>query len=675
MKKRRSISAIKFLILLFVMSSVVHCILNVLIKDRPIVIIDEGLYTNIARSLAWRGELAFRGQPIEYPYLLYPILLVPIYWLNRLLGGDVYRYIQVFNTLMITSSIIPVYFFARDFTKDQEKACLTSIIVAIMPDMLMGGFSMTECIIWPLALWMTFFAYRYYTEKRLKYGLLTAVFSGLMFFAKPGAIAVGGMLLAIRLVTIRKNEKQRIKQLLITLVLLGAIVIAVYGIYLLLFGHASSLLGLYTKQTSEWKSKDALVAIEATLLTVFLFIIACGGVYGVIPFAFIKQYEKQDRGFIKAYSISVLSCIIGTAVFVVPFKWNSSLGVLPLHLRYCAMYVPAFIVFSEKIDIEKERKNNKFLLTVIILAVLIIFPGVRSGFVQGRTNIIDSMILAAFITTKRLDGNIVGWVLTSIILMSFLHILYAFRGGQGKKIQVIATGWLLVITLFNMTCACINVNVYIDPTITKDAIEVNQWITGRECLGITQRYYDDIRSYWLDAQLNEPMQQVTIDQMFVKMQEMKGIYTPFIPVEQAPNVNNHETPDTDTLVLGMTIAEHLETSEYVEVSQTTNGHFSMVKMTPGMPWVDTMMYGLDDNLLYEDTPGYIHIYIENRNIDGLIKLRITASGNGNLIVGGSTISLTEQMRTYELSVPFTTLLTMKAEGGNAEILTYETESR
>ena len=178
-------------VVLFAASFILHTVLNILVKENVIVTIDEALYTNIARSLAWEGKVAFRGQPVSYPYLLYPLLLVPVYRLNALLGGDIYRVIQVLNTLLITSSVFPVFCFARDFSKNDRKALLAALVVSLMPDMVMGGYEMTECLIWPLSLWMVFFCYRFYCSGRLTYGLWTAVFTGLLFATKPGAVAAG----------------------------------------------------------------------------------------------------------------------------------------------------------------------------------------------------------------------------------------------------------------------------------------------------------------------------------------------------------------------------------------------------------------------------------------------------------------------------------------------------
>lgn len=162
--------------------------------------------------------------------------------------------------------------------------------------------------------------------------------------------------------------------------------------------------------------------------------------------------------------------------------------------------------------------------------------------------------------------------------------------------------------------------------------------------------------------------------MFVQMEATDGRYSPFVPVEQAPNVNNHETTDTDTLVLGKTIAEHLELSESVlSVQRTQNGHFTVVKIDPSSSWVDSMLFGMDDNSLYPGTPAYLHIFDKDRNADGTLTVSVSASGSGTLTIGGETIALDQQRQSYTVTVPFAERVPVSAEGGTAQIYGYSTQ--
>lgn len=671
-KKRMSLNVL----LLFMASCIAHSTINILVKNGPTVTIDEGLYTNIARSLAWDGELAFRGQPVNYPFLLYPILLVPVYWLNYLLKGDVYRYVQVFNTLLVTSSMFPAYLFARDFSKDERKAFLTAILVALMPDMIMGGYEMTECILWPLALWLFFFGYRYYVNNRYVDGCMTGLITGLMFFAKPGAIVMGSVLLLVCLVhSIRDKERSK-KPAIASLILLLVMIGLIYCLYFALFHSPSSLIGLYAKQTSEWRSKDVLVALEATILLAFLFVFACGGIFGILPAAFLKHYSNDQRGFIRATIFGVIAVIIGIAVFVVPYKWNGSLGKLPLHIRYCSMFIPIFFAFSIAIDVPYDKMNRKLLIgTLIVFIVLSLFPGARVGFVQGETSEIDSVALAAFATIRQMNGALMGWLVTILMTVSLIYFLYSINSGWKLRLQKSCTVFFFSFVVINAVCAHICANVSIDPGMRIDAKEVNNLVDHTTCLGVTQRYYDDIYSFLLDSKLNAPMQQVTIDQMIVEMQAKNGVYSPFVPIEQPPNVNNHATPDTDTLVLGMTIAEHLELSDSVQSKKTSNSHFTIVTFQPGERWVDSMLYGLDKNTLVQNQVGYLHIFDLNRNVNGNLILHITASGTGVLVVQGQRIELSSEKKMYTIELPFSSLITIQSEGGNAEILSYSTDTQ
>lgn len=662
-----------YVLFLWTVSFLLHSGLNFMMINGPKVTIDEGLYTNIARSLAWDGELAFRGQPINYPYLFYSILLVPVYWINYLLKGDIYRYVQVFNTVLITSSSVPAFLFARDFIKDEKKAYLAAALVALMPDMVMGGYEMTECLLWPLALWLFFFGYRFFTRNRYFDGCMTALMTGLMFFSKPGAIVMGTVLLLACLIRSLRKKERSIKPAIVSLAVVLMLITAIYGLYLALFRNPSSLIGLYSKQTSEWTNKDILVAAEATVLLCFLFAFACGGLFCVLPLVHLNQFSEDQKGFIKASTVGVIAVIIGVAVFVVPYKWNGSLGKLPLHMRYCSMFIPTYYIYAMAIDVLHKKMNRSLLPALAVFIALSLFPGARAGFVYGESGSVDSFALSAFTTTSRLNGTAMGWCITLLLIVFILYFMLNIHFGWGRKMQKISTICFALFLLANTVCAYVNSNVYIDPTISADAQEVDEKIGHHKSLGITQRYYDDIRSYWLEGHLNGPMQQVTIDQMFVTMQDTNGVYVPFVPQEQAPNVNNHITPDTDTLVLGMTIAEQLELSDTVKSVKTSNGHFTIVTLQPGQRWVDSMFYGLDNNTLHAGAEGYLQVFDMERNREGAFILHFTASGKGSLNIQGQRVKLSEEKKNYSMTVAFEPLVSILAEDEDARIFSYTTE--
>ena len=670
------------LMILFLTAVIVRSILVFILRNGPTVIIDESLYTNIARSLFYDGKLEYRAQPINYPYLFYPITLLPVYALQYLLGGDIYRYIQIFNIILMNSACIPAFLFARRFTGNPKKALGVAGFTLLMPDMVMGGFMMSESVIWPLAFWLVYFSYEMLITAKAKYTCLTALFTFLMYFTKPGAIVMGLVILCF-VGVVRFVSKQKRGQVFLGFGVLAFLTVLMYVLYGCLSASGFSLIGLYTKQTSEWQAADVLVAAEAVPIMLFTFVAACGGICAILPLVTLKRYSKENRLFIIAVCAGALGVIIGTAIFVVPYKWNSTLGNIPVHLRYCSMFVPMFITFAAAADLTALKSNRLLCIALIIFAIMMIFPGIRIGFVRGFSGSIDSMSLAAFFTTAHFNGQAVGWILTCVTVIYVLYvILRARKGGLSNSIIKCTAVYMTVFFLFNNVAAYKQSDIYLDNdkklslSVIEDAKEVNQILNSTEsALCVTQRYYDDIYSYWLESRLAKPLQHVTIDQMYVSMSETGGIYHPFVPLDQAPNIGSHETVVTTTFVLGKTIAEHMEISDIANLYTTANGQFSVVQFEDGTRWVDTMMYGMDDNRLSSGSTGSILVFDESRNIDGYITLRIRAYGDGELTVGDSTIQLSRKVQTYTIKTAYTKTIPVKAVGANAYILSYTTDHK
>ena len=99
---------------LYLLSVALRFALALLFRHGPTISIDESLYINIAKSLAAGEGITYRSQPIPYMYLLYPLLLVPLYLLP--FPVNFYRLIQLYNAFLICTSIFPVFLFAKDFT-------------------------------------------------------------------------------------------------------------------------------------------------------------------------------------------------------------------------------------------------------------------------------------------------------------------------------------------------------------------------------------------------------------------------------------------------------------------------------------------------------------------------------------------------------------------------------
>ena len=672
------------MLLLFAVAFIVRSILNLHFRVAPTVMIDESLYPNIARSLAWQGQLNYRGQPVNYPYILYPLLLVPVYWLQHFINqGDIYQYVMVFNALLMCSSVIPAYLLATDFSRDERKGFAAAVVTALIPDMVLSAYEMTECLVWPLSLWMVYFAWRFFSEKEQRWGVLTAVFTGLLFFTKPGAIAVGAAILVFcLLLALYEKDRRALKKTLVSLGVLLLCVLLVYAIYVFVFGNAFSLLGLYEKQTSDWEPSHLLIAIEGFFMMVLLFAFACGGLFLFLPYCCFRDYSKAQQRMIAGVTFGLLVAIAGTAFFVIPYKWAGSFTSFKVHLRYVAMYVPVWYILSLPCERKKGQIGKGLIIALVVFAVLCVWPGVRVGFPANTSTSADSITLSGFNISGHLDGNILGWFETAAMLIFVVLLFFCFTEGYSGKVAILSTCVLCAFFLFNDGCAYTNAVFNLKDHFTEEALELNDVLNELDetPLGVIAGDYDEAHTYLQESHFNKPMEQITYNQLCYSMDQTDGVYVPFVPTRQTPNYNNHETVDTTTIILGHGLDSLVELSDTTTSQSTTYGYYTVVHITEGERWLDSFLYNTDAGVIADGENASLYCLDPARGEDDTLSITMSVTadtaGGSLILVAGSksytvTLSVTEPT-VIELNVPYGRITSLKASGANITINGYST---
>lgn len=671
----------RFLLILFILGIVIRFSLSYLFRQGPSIQIDESLYINIAQSLAAGNGIAYRSQPVPYMYIFYPLLLTPLYLFP--LPFDLYRVIQLYNTVLISSSCFPIYLFANDFTNSKRKGILAAGLTLLMPDMQMAGFLMSENLVWPLSLWLIFFSYRFFKVKRnsIVYGIMTGVLSALLFWTKPGSFAMGFFLLFSALIiscVIPQYHHLRSGALTGLSVLFGLILLF-YCLYVFGFGYEMSVLGLYKKQLTVISAKWFAAVAEFSFLQLLLFAISCGGFFFVIPYACIHEYKEVQRVFLFSFTGGLVAMSIGTAAFVDMFGWNGSFINPQLHLRYMAVFVPVMFVFSLATILPEQRKSLVFSLAA--MAVLTVFPGAFVGFVEGDSTRIDSLALSAWLKPNYIP-YVVGNLLTLLVvlfILSYSFLLMRKRLSSGlAKFPVF---FLIFFLIYNNTCAYFACSTLTDDTgYGRDAVQMNSILENlsEEALIITQSHYNEILSYCLECRMRKPHQMVTSDTLFTAFAETGGFYKPFVPEDQDPNVGNHLTPDTGTFLFGITVADLLEFSPFVEIQKSDNNWYTIAQVPTGSRVVDTMVTGIDMNILSEGESAQFYVFDESRFKNGRLSLSLVANALESpvtLLIENAgktqTLSLSSNPFPYKISLrPGNTIIT--SNGGDSVILSYST---
>jgi hypothetical protein len=116
----------------------------------PFVMVDEIIWSEIARGIADAGEPLLRDQPDPGYSVVYPLLISPVYALFESLP-DAYAGVQVVNAALMSLAAIPAFFLARRVVRD-GLALLAAVMTVAVPSMAYTGTVMTENAFYPLFL-------------------------------------------------------------------------------------------------------------------------------------------------------------------------------------------------------------------------------------------------------------------------------------------------------------------------------------------------------------------------------------------------------------------------------------------------------------------------------------------------------------------------------------------
>jgi Dolichyl-phosphate-mannose-protein mannosyltransferase len=116
----------------------------------PFVMVDELVYSELAKSFAAGGSFAVRDVPTTGYGVLYPIAISPAYALfDRV--PDAYAAVKTINSLLMSLAAVPAYLIARRVV-DRRLALLAAALAVAVPSLAYTGLVMTENLFYPLAL-------------------------------------------------------------------------------------------------------------------------------------------------------------------------------------------------------------------------------------------------------------------------------------------------------------------------------------------------------------------------------------------------------------------------------------------------------------------------------------------------------------------------------------------
>ena len=116
----------------------------------PFIMVDEIIWSEVARGIADAGEPLLRDEPDPGYSIVYPLLISPVYALTDGLV-DAYTWVKTLNAVVMSLAAIPAFFLARRVVRD-GLALLAALMAVAIPSLAYTGTVMTENAFYPLFL-------------------------------------------------------------------------------------------------------------------------------------------------------------------------------------------------------------------------------------------------------------------------------------------------------------------------------------------------------------------------------------------------------------------------------------------------------------------------------------------------------------------------------------------
>ena len=116
----------------------------------PFIMVDEVIWSELARGFAAAGKPLLRDQPHPGYSPVYPLLISPAYALFDNLP-QAYAAVKTLNSLLMSLAAVPAFFLARRVVSDRL-ALLAALLTVAVPSLAYTGTVMTENAFYPLFL-------------------------------------------------------------------------------------------------------------------------------------------------------------------------------------------------------------------------------------------------------------------------------------------------------------------------------------------------------------------------------------------------------------------------------------------------------------------------------------------------------------------------------------------
>jgi hypothetical protein len=666
------------LFVLWFLSVIIRFAIALGTSETPSIMPDESLYFQLSDSLAEKGQVLFRGQPINYSYITYPILLVPLHWLPS--GINIFRAIQFFNSMAMSAAVFPAYYLGKQITQSRSKAFLVAAAALIVPDMVMINHIMSDALTYPLILLTLLYIGKMLENSiKISYAICTGALCFLLYTVKPGYIAIGAVvILALFIISFCERNKSKSYQALIVGVTMLALFFAFRFFLSEILKVDFSLKSLYASQTAAF-SLDNMKKLLSGLLVYIIYIPIAFLLFPVIiPISNFPLFRKQNKYSLIITLASLVFIVIGTVYIIYINEFTGDPYATRIHLRYIAAFFPALLAYC----LAPEMEQAKFNITAATGTA-----GVLAGFFlirnfdifSCRSYPVDAILLSYYTTdSKYFNGKLIVPLFCLVFFTAMA--LYIHRNGFTRRAESALVITMSVVFIIN-TAFGYNLNEHsMDARYTADAEEAWEMVEGYNVLMVT----GDRTLFWqpaiaIDIASRGAVPIIELDDAVSNLKVGSGM-SAFVPKNYWMAVSSNEIAAPEKIILTPDFFNIGVLKKSATVEYTKNGLYAIVTPTENDSWLHSTLSGLNQN--WVDTGSRFTLYDSALLSGGTVILQIYAkAGEGTSTLtykyNGSSYSceLTDTMNWYSVGITVadpTVPLTVYFENtsGNVYIQTY-----
>ncbi len=647
--------------------------------ELPFIFNDEMRYMHIAKSLLSQ-QVLIRNQPVVYRYILYPLLLSPLYLLPE--GINVFRTMQIVNVFLMHSMIFPIYAAGVKVTRDRRSALLIAILSLLLPDTVLTKNIMTESLTYP----MVFLTFLFLIEmvenpEKTLYWIRSGVFCFLLYAIKPVYALLGAAcFFSVGLYALLGKDRRMLGKLIW---FAGAIAVCLLLFLGLLKALNMDPLGKthYDAQTQSFTLDHLLLTLKGMLIYTHYHLIAFFVLPPIVLISIWRKAETKERMLVLTILLSLVLFWLCTVYVIYVDEVVSNGPPLRVHVRYTAVFFPIMLMYlfsasAKNLDIRKAG-----IACLAFLAVGLAYYD-TSAFESARVYAVDSMMLS-LLHLKSGAWNGIEMYLPALLAVLLPISALAVSKGYVKRIRAAMIAVIIAGLCLNQYASYArDSNSYQDGYLD-DAKEM-VLATGKDAWMVCPSGQEEwAKSVAIDIQSRCEIPVVTFESLLAQTRA-DGSIDEVLPSPMGTYVNS---VPTYSYPLGKYMIFDTSLLAYTAVYNSAQGIYSSdqlyayIPVSSGQPWLHSLVYGLNEGwvqegsrfLLYDSalvSGGRIRLYLKVRaGVPAATLTLYTQDGQTFSFTPGNSLTWVEAEFDTAAGGPFAVY--MQSSEGNIYVDTYQ----